>query len=200
MARKQASVANRIALIVSGVLVVALMLFFVDTTIDIWPSVGVQSELCKQAETMSPEEREPFLVRMRKNHKVNCRFRDVPVTRVNLGGTHTFLSPDQGMFGIVGLFAALGALLRSLRSVVWASAGWGEEDFSAVWSLLRPVAAAALAILLYVILRALFLPSGTLAAANPYGFIAIAALLGLFCDEMLGWVYARARPVRSSKG
>lgn len=193
MAKKQLSAPRRIALIVTGFLVVALSLFFIDTVIDIWPAVGVQSELCKKAEAMPPEEREPFLVRMRKNHKVNCRFRDVPVTRVNLGGTHTFLSPDQGLFGVVALFAALGALLRSLRSVVWAGAGRGEEDFSVLWSLLRPVAAPALAILLYVILRALFLPPGTLAAVNPYGFVAVAALVGLFCDELLGQVYARAR-------
>jgi hypothetical protein len=193
MAKKQLSAPRRIALAVTGFLVVALTLFFIDTVIDIWPSVGVQSELCKKAEAMPPEEREPFLVQMRENHKVNCRFRDVPVTRVNLGGTHTFLSPDQGLFGVVALFAALGALLRSLRSVVWAGAGWGEENFSVLWNLLRPVAGPALAILFYVILRAAFLPPGTLAAVNPYGFVAVAALVGFFCDELLGWVYARAR-------
>ncbi len=189
------SAPRRIALAITGFLSIALTVLLVDTVIDIWPSVGVQSELCKQAEAMPPEERAPFLERMRKGHKVNCRFKDVPITRVNLGGTHTFLSPGQGLVGLVGIFAALGALLRTMRSVVWAGAGWGEQDFSVLWSLVRPVVAVTLAVLVYFVLRALFLPSGTIAAANPYGFIAVGALVGLFCDELLGRVYSVARGI-----
>ena len=193
MANSQTSVPRRIALIVTGFLSIALSVLLIDTVIDIWPAVGPQSELCKQAEAMPLEEREPFLERMRKGYKVNCRYNDVPVTRVNLGGTHTYLAPGQGLVGLVVIFAALGALLRSMRSVVWAGAGWGEEDFSVLWSLVRPVAAAVLALILYFVLRAVFLPSGKMATVNPYGFLALAALIGLFCDELLGRVYAGMR-------
>ena len=53
-----------------------------------------------------------------------------------------------------------------------------------------------LALIFYFVLRAIFLPSGTIAAANPYGFIAIAALVGLFCDELLGRLFSAARGMR----
>ena len=193
MPKTQLSTPRRLALAASGVIFVALAVLLIDTVIDIWPSVGVQSELCKKAEAMPLAEREPFLKTMRKGYKVNCRFKDVSVTRVNLGGTHTFLSPGQGLFGLVGIFGALGALIRSLREVAWAGIGRSEESASVIWNMLRPVFGATLAIALYVTLRAVFLPSGTIAAANPYGFIAVALVTGMFCSELLCWGIARAR-------
>lgn len=193
MAASQVSTSRRIGLGLSGLFLAVFGLLLIDTIIDIWPSVGVQSEICKRAELMPPGEREPFLEEVRKQHKVNCRFKDRPITRVNLGGTHTFLSPDQGLFGLVGIFAALGALVRSLRAVVWAGTGWSRDSHPIAWILLRPIVGAALAIAAYVILRALFLPSGTLAAANPYGFIAMAVLVGLFIDELVGWTVERGK-------
>jgi len=36
------------------------------------------------------------------------------------------------------------------------------------------------------------MPTGSLASVNPYGFIAISALIGLFCDELLCWRERRA--------
>lgn len=193
MASNKKSAPRRIALIVVGFFSVALTVLLIDVIVDIWPAVGVQSEHCKAAEKMPLAERDAFLETMRKGYKVNCRFKDVAVTRVNLGGTHTFLSPGQGMFALVGIFAFLGALVRSLRSVVWAGAGWGEEDFSVLWSLLRPIVAAGVAILIYVILRALFLPSGLQISANPFGFLAIAMIVGLFCEEVFGGLLNRAK-------
>ena len=198
MPEKQISMPRRIALFASGLLLFALTALFIDTVIDIWPAVGVQSEICKKAEAMPPAEREPFLVKMRDNHKVNCRFKDTPIARVNLGGTHTYLSPDQGLFGLVAIFAALAALLRSLFVTVWDGAGRSEKGSSIVWNLVRPFVGGALALVVYVILRALFLPPGTLTAANPYGFIAVAALVGLFCEEMLCWAIARGKALTSS--
>ncbi|MFQ5626262.1 MAG: hypothetical protein ACE5FM_06365 [Methyloligellaceae bacterium] len=197
MSSKKASVPRRGALIASGVLFVILSAVLVDMVVDIWPTVGVQSEICKQAEAMPPAEREPFLEKMHKGYKISCRFKDVPITRVNLEGLRMFLSPDQGLFGLVAMFAALGALIRSLRSVAWIAAGRSDGEGSVGWNLLRPLVGALLACVVYVALRAMLLPSGTLAAANPYGFIAIAALIGLFCDELLCWGLACGRSLLS---
>jgi len=186
MPRKKASVPHRGALIASAVFFVVLGALLVDMVVDLWPSVGVQSEICKQAEAIPPVERGPFLEKLRKGYKVYCRFEDMPITRVNLEGIRMYLSPDQGLFGLVAIFAALGALIRSLLSVAWPAGGRSDSEVSRIgWNLLRPLVSVLLAYVVYVVLRAIILPSGTLAAANPYSFIAIAALIGLFCDELL---------------
>ncbi len=193
MPRKKASVPHRGALIASAVFFVVLGALLVDMVVDLWPSVGVQSEICKQAEAIPPVERGPFLEKLRKGYKIYCRFEDMPITRVNLEGIRMYLSPDQGLFGLVAIFAALGALIRSLLSVAWTAGGRSHSEVSVGWNLLRPWVSALLAYVVYVVLRAIILPSGTLAAANPYGFIAIAALIGLFCDELLAWGSACGR-------
>ncbi len=193
MANKETTPPHRAVLAISGVIFLILSVLLIDTVIDIWPSVGAQSEMCKKLEPMPIAEREPLLVKLRKAHKISCRFRNVPVTRVNLGGTHTFLTPDQGMFGLVGIFAALAALLRSLRAVVMTAIGRSTEEFSLLWNLFRPLQAAVLAIIAYVIARALFLPPGTLASVNPYGYVALGAVIGFFSGELACWAISRGK-------
>jgi hypothetical protein len=116
----------------------------------------------------------------------------MPVTRVNLEGLRMYLSPDQGLFALVAIFAALGALIRSLLSVARPATSRKDSEVSISWNLMRPLVATLLACVVYVSLRALILPTGKLASVNPYGFIAIAALIGLFCDELLSWRERRA--------
>ena len=188
---KKASVPRRCVLIASAVFFVVLGALLVDMVVDLWPSIGVQSEICKQAQDIAPVERGPFLEKMRKSYKIYCRFEDMPVTRVNLEGLRVYLSPDQGLFALVAIFAALGALIRSLLSVAWPATSRRDSEVSIGWNLLRPLVATLLACVVYVSLRALILPTGSLASVNPYGFIAIAALIGLFCDELLSWFESR---------
>lgn len=192
MQDKKASVPHRGALIASAVFFVLSGVLLFDMAVDLWPTVGVQSELCKQGQDIAPVERGPFLEKMRKSYKIYCRFEDLPVTRVNLEGLRMYLSPDQGLFALVAIFAALGALIRSLLSVARPAASRRDSETSIGWNLMRPLVATLIACVVYVSLRALILPDGSLASVNPYGFIAIASLIGLFCDEMLCWIERRA--------
>ena len=189
---KKATVTNRGALIASAVFFVVSGVLLLDMVVDLWPTVGVQSELCKQGQDIAPVERGPFLEKMRKSYKIYCRFEDLPVTRVNLEGLRMYLSPDQGLFALVAIFAALGALIRSLLSVAWPATSRRDSEVSISWNLLRPLVGTLIACVVYVSLRALILPTGKLVSVNPYGFIAIAALIGLFCDELLCWFERRA--------
>jgi len=189
---KKASFPHRFALIASAVFFVVSGALLLDMAVDLWPTVGVQSEICKQAQDIAPVERGPFLEKMRKSYKIYCRFEDMPVTRVNLEGLRMYLSPDQGLFALVAIFAALGALIRSLLSVARPATSRKDREVSISWNLLRPLVGTLIACVVYVSLRALILPTGKLASVNPYGFIAIAALIGLFCDELLCWFVRRA--------
>lgn len=179
---------RRIGLAVSAIILIALTGLLADTTIDVWPALGTQSELCKKAEKMPRSQRTEFLRVIKQAGKVNCKFGDLPVTRVNLGGTHTYLSADQAMLALIALFAALGALVQSLTSLGLAIIAKDVDALSLGWYLIRPFAAAALALVVYVALRTLFLPSGMLITANPYGFITVAALIGVFVDQALEWL------------
>ncbi len=195
MAKKPTSQMRRSALIVTGVLLVAMTGLLIDTMIDIWPSIGVHSELCKRSQTIPKDDRAEFLETVKRAGKVNCKFGDLPVTRVNLGGTHTFLSADQGLFAMAGIMAAIGALLRSLLSLGLSVVARSEEKLSIVWTCLRPIMAAALGIAVYLILRTFFQPDANLIRVNPYGFLTVSFLVGLFADRLLMWLSNNGHPI-----
>jgi len=188
MAEKKTSPVRAGGLILVGLVLVALTGLLIDTIIDIFPAVGIQSELCKRGETIPEGQREEFLETIKRAGKVNCKFGDIPVTRVNLGGNHTFMSADQALVAISAILAAIGALLRSLISLGMSAAARTTGELSIVWTLLRPVMAAALGIVVYLALRALFQPPADLVRINPYGYMAVAALVGLFADRILAWI------------
>jgi len=185
MAKKTTSPLRRGALVLTGLLMVALAGLLIDTMIDIWPSIGVHSELCKRSLTIPEADRAEFLETVKRAGKVNCKFGDLPVTRVNLGGTHTFLSADQGLFAMAAILAAIGALLRSLLSLGMAVSDKREAELSIAWTLLRPFMAAVLGIAIYLLLRAFFQPDANLIRVNPYGYLSVALLVGLFADRLL---------------
>ena len=195
MAAKGSSMARKGGLALTGLLMVALTGLLIDTMIDIWPSIGVHSELCKRSQSIPEAERGEFLETVKRAGKVNCKFGDIHITRVNLGGTHTFLSADQGLFAMAGIMAAIGALLRSLLSMGMAVVGKREGDLSITWTLLRPIMAAVLGIAVYVLLRTFFMPDANLIRVNPYGYLAVALLTGLFADRILLMLGAGARPL-----
>jgi len=188
MAEKKTSPVRAGGLVLVGLVLVALTGLLIDTIIDIFPAVGIQSELCKKGETIPEGQREEFLETIKRAGKVNCKFGDIPVTRVNLGGNHTFMSADQALVAISAILAAIGALLRSLISLGMSAAARSTSELSIVWTLLRPVMAAALGIVVYLALRALFQPPADLVRINPYGYMVVAALVGLFADRILAWI------------
>jgi hypothetical protein len=157
----------------AGIFLVLLAILFADAAADMWPAVGVQADACAQAQTMTAEDRDRFLQAVKKAHKIACEFRDVPVTRVNVEGMRMALSPDQALLALVALFGGLGGVLRSLFSLFGIEPGVSSGRRS-------------LTLVIYVVLRALFLPSGAVWSVNPYGFLAIAALAGLFAESVLG--------------
>jgi len=188
MAEKKTSPIRASGLVLVGLVLVALTGLLIDTIIDIFPAVGIQSELCKKAETIPEGQREEFLETIKRAGKVNCKFGDIPVTRVNLGGNHTFMSADQALVAISAILAAIGALLRSLISLGMSAAARTTSELSIVWTLLRPIMAAALGIVVYLALRALFQPPADMVRINPYGYMVMAALVGLFADRILAWI------------
>ena len=94
------------------------------------------------------------------------------------------LSRESLFFVTVAFAGALGGMVHSMRSLA-VYVGSRELRWSWVpFYFLKPVLGAALATLLYFVLRAgLFSPSVSSQEASPYGFAAIGALAGLFSDQ-----------------
>jgi hypothetical protein len=85
---------------------------------------------------------------------------------------------------IVILSGFLGALVYSLRSFFWYA---GNRELKWSWLLmylLVPIVGAMLAVIFYMLLRGgLFSPTTTVADTSPFGFAAIAALVGMFTNQ-----------------
>lgn len=176
---------SRARKISTGFFLVLLTIFCVDATIDLWPAIGVQSDVCGYVQSLPDAESAEYREAVKKAYKIACKTANTPVLRVNVEGIRMALSPDQALFGVVALFAALGGLLQSYRDLFFAQANDPERASSSLWIVIRPFAAIALGICVYVLLRAVFLPQGNIATANPYWFITVAVLAGLLVDAVL---------------
>lgn len=179
---------SRARQISTGIILVLLTIFCVDATIDLWPAIGVQSDVCGYVQSLPAAESAEYRNAVKKAYKIACKTANTPVTRVNVEGIRMALSPDQALFGIVALFAALGGLLQSFRDLFFAQASAHHGASNSLWVLIRPFAAIALGICVYVSLRAAFLPQGNIATSNPYWFITAAVLVGLLVDTVLSGI------------
>jgi hypothetical protein len=99
-------------------------------------------------------------------------------------GLNRTVSRETLFFVIVAVAGALGGMVHVLRSLSWYAGNrllkWSWIPFY----LLRPLLGAAMATLLYFVVRAgFFSPSSSTTQASPYGFAALAALSGLFSDH-----------------
>ena len=173
---------------------VALTILFFDIVADLWPAIGVQSDVCARVNNMTGPDTGEYTQAIRKAYKIACQKGDTPITRVNVERMRMALSPDQALYAIVAIFAAIGGLLQSMRGLFLPPPAGGQDRKSIAWALLRPLAAAALGLIVYAIVRAAFLPAGNLATANPYGFLALAALTGLFTDTILARLRTAGQP------
>jgi hypothetical protein len=85
---------------------------------------------------------------------------------------------------IVMLAGALGNLVHTVRSVYWYV---GNRSLKWSWLakyILQPFAASALAVIFYVVVRGgFFSPQTTFENTSPFGFAALAALVGLFSEQ-----------------
>lgn len=107
-----------------------------------------------------------------------------PSEQVAFLGVDLDLRAEVLMFVVVALAGALGGLIHVLRSV---SEYIGNRRLVRSWLpyyTLLPLVGAALATVLYVVLRGgLFSGASTTAEVNSYGFAALAALAGLFSRQ-----------------
>jgi hypothetical protein len=105
-------------------------------------------------------------------------------SRVQLLGAEITVSSDAVLFVLVAIAGALGGMVHTLRSLAWYVGNrqlrWSWVPFYA----LRPVLGGALATLFYLVIRAgLFSPATNSDEVSPYGFAALAALVGLFSEQ-----------------
>lgn len=174
------------AMVISTIAFLSLAaVILVDTVADFWPAIGVQADACARLQSGELSPAETYSESLRKAYKIACGAGPIPVTRVNLQGGRAALSPDQALFGVIALFAIAGAILRSLYSLAYPALTGREITSGIGWSWARLPVAAALAFVVYAILRAIFNPAGNVGAIQPYPYLAVAALIGVFIDELL---------------
>ena len=94
------------------------------------------------------------------------------------------ISGEARLLLIVAVAGALGALVHALRSFYWYV---GNRELVVSWLvryLLLPFAGAALGLIFYLVIRAgFFSPEATPQQASPYGFAALAGLVGMFSEQ-----------------
>jgi hypothetical protein len=105
---------------------------------------------------------------------------------VRIFGCHIILWQEKRLLLLVLLGGAIGALLHSIRYLSWFV---GSRTFRSSWTAyyyLSPLAGAAVAFVAYIAIRGGFFSStSTPADANPFMFVALAAIAGLFSREVL---------------
>jgi hypothetical protein len=106
-----------------------------------------------------------------------------PVSFLGIDGT---VSTDVRMFVIVALAGALGGLLHATRSFVW-YVGHGRLKWRWLpYYIITLMLGAGLGTIVYIVIRGgVFTGGNTSPDINPYGFAAIAALVGLFSEQAL---------------
>jgi hypothetical protein len=96
------------------------------------------------------------------------------------------LDQEHATFLVITLSGALGGIIHTLRSLYWYV---GNRSFRRSWLLLYPcvpVVGSALAVIFYIVVRGGLLSTQVASTdLNPYGFAAIAALVGLFSSEAI---------------
>lgn len=94
------------------------------------------------------------------------------------------LSDEERLFLIVMFSGALGGLVHSLRSFYWYA---GNRKLVLSWAgfyVTLPVLGATLATVFYVVVRGgFFSPQSEISDTSPFGFAALAALVGMFTEQ-----------------
>ena len=85
---------------------------------------------------------------------------------------------------VVALAGALGALVHGIRSLAWYVAKRKFEESWLLWYLMLPFVGSVLAFIFYVVIRAgFFAPGADVSQTSPYGFVALAGLVGMFSEQ-----------------
>ena len=99
-------------------------------------------------------------------------------------GRHFEIWDEVRLLLIVILAGALGSLVHTVRSVYWYVGNRSLKWSWLVKYVLQPFAGSALAVIFYVVVRGgFFSPQTTFENTSPFGFAALAALVGLFSEQ-----------------
>jgi hypothetical protein len=94
------------------------------------------------------------------------------------------LSNEILLLIIVSTAGALGSMVAALRSLYWYI---GNRELVRSWIpmyILRPLVGATLALVFYLVIRGgFFSPGATIQDTSPFGFAALAALVGMFSEQ-----------------
>ncbi|MEJ2264150.1 MAG: hypothetical protein P8X95_11935 [Anaerolineales bacterium] len=94
------------------------------------------------------------------------------------------LSNEILLLIIVSTSGALGSMVAALRSLYWYI---GNRELVRSWIpmyILRPFVGATLALVFYLVIRGgFFSPGATIQDTSPFGFAALAALVGMFSEQ-----------------
>jgi hypothetical protein len=94
------------------------------------------------------------------------------------------ISDEVRLLIIVTLVGALGGIVHALRSFYWYV---GNRDLKYSWLplyIIRPLVGATLAIVFYLVIRGgFFSPGATVEQTSPFGFAALAGLVGMFSEQ-----------------
>jgi len=94
------------------------------------------------------------------------------------------VTPETQLFITVALAGLLGSMVHALRSLYWYV---GNRKLVTSWIpkyILMPFAGSALGISFYLIIRGGFFAAGSnVDQTNPYGFIALGVLIGMFSEQ-----------------
>ena len=107
-------------------------------------------------------------------------------SEVNFLGIHRLVNPDVRLFIVVAIAGALGGLMHSTRSFAWYVGHSGLKWRWLPYYVSTLVVGAGLATIVYVVLRGgLFSGKTATTDVNPYGFVAVGAIVGLFTEQAL---------------
>ncbi len=99
------------------------------------------------------------------------------------------LGPETRLILLIALVGALGACIHMATSFAFFA---GKSELSASWLwwyLLRPFIGAALATILYLVIRGLlFSTAAEAATVNLFGVLAFAGLAGMFSKQAIEWL------------
>jgi hypothetical protein len=105
-------------------------------------------------------------------------------SRITIFGWPFEIWDEVRLLLIVILAGALGSLVHTVRSVYWYV---GNRKLKWSWLakyILQPFAGSALSVIFYVVIRGgFFSPQTTFENTSPFGFAALAALVGLFSEQ-----------------
>jgi hypothetical protein len=95
------------------------------------------------------------------------------------------ISKDQALLILVAIAGGLGSLVYCLRSATWYLGNREFKSSWACWYFAQPLIGAALGAMVYLVFRAGFINPSSTEAVNPFGFLAIAGIVGLYTEQAL---------------